>query len=614
MCMNHVVAHAAVIASLAGSALAQDVPPPAVPISPADLHGGSFVRTGYGPRYDATIYAIGTPNESGGGFTLGGTSVYDDVTFGNQGAQGPVVLSGIAFGVYVPITATPGSDHLYTRLSFYPNHNNEDPATAHPYSGTPVIWNLDIGSGWAVYPGPGWVGYYGVPVPMSPTVTLDATNVFTSPNDRTCGVYAELFLDAAMTTYAAGWQIMCRSDFGVPLIGSSDYLSWFGSSSNPAPDDITNADRRGTLLNPRAVYLKFEGTGYTTPPPPNSTPLGCIPDAGLVRAGDTVSVGHATWYSFCLPAGIQDATHTFLDIDTEGSQADVTMGLYRSDGVRVGIDYDSGSGLNALLSYGMGRRPAALDGRQYDGRHGQLSAGTYYLALAPVTQGPVTIRFSTNVDGTPIAPSVPPIINDDLDAAGPITSPGRQIQPMTLGTQDARWIRFTTCRPSSDQSQVTIDMSGTNAPGSAQTLFDSAGNVVSQSQSSSGVAPPMVFDSTDPLPAGMYYLAQSYADPQLAPNPGADGRWHLRPQLGPDGFTFAGTITVAWPSCPPPPCSADFNGDGDAGTDADIESFFACIGGNCCASCGSADFNNDGDTGTDADIESFFRVLAGGPC
>jgi hypothetical protein len=30
--------------------------------------------------------------------------------------------------------------------------------------------------------------------------------------------------------------------------------------------------------------------------------------------------------------------------------------------------------------------------------------------------------------------------------------------------------------------------------------------------------------------------------------------------------------------------------------------------------CGSADFNNDGDFGTDQDIEAFFRVLAGGTC
>jgi hypothetical protein len=62
--------------------------------------------------------------------------------------------------------------------------------------------------------------------------------------------------------------------------------------------------------------------------------------------------------------------------------------------------------------------------------------------------------------------------------------------------------------------------------------------------------------------------------------------------------------------------SADFNCDGDVGTDADIESFFACVAGNCpqppCMSTG--DFNGDGDVGTDADIEAFFRVLAGGTC
>ena len=64
-----------------------------------------------------------------------------------------------------------------------------------------------------------------------------------------------------------------------------------------------------------------------------------------------------------------------------------------------------------------------------------------------------------------------------------------------------------------------------------------------------------------------------------------------------------------------PSCStADFDGNGDIGTDADIDAFFACLSGNCCSTCGSPDFNADGDVGTDADIESFFRVLAGGPC
>ncbi len=69
---------------------------------------------------------------------------------------------------------------------------------------------------------------------------------------------------------------------------------------------------------------------------------------------------------------------------------------------------------------------------------------------------------------------------------------------------------------------------------------------------------------------------------------------------------------VGCPACG----TADFDGDGDIGTDADIEAFFACLAGNCCATCyaGGADFNADGDIGTDADIEAFFRVLAGGNC
>jgi hypothetical protein len=67
----------------------------------------------------------------------------------------------------------------------------------------------------------------------------------------------------------------------------------------------------------------------------------------------------------------------------------------------------------------------------------------------------------------------------------------------------------------------------------------------------------------------------------------------------------------------PPPCgSADFNCDGDVGTDADIAGFFSCLSGNCPAApcANSADFNGDGDVGTDADIEAFFRVLGGGTC
>ena len=89
------------------------------------------------------------------------------------------------------------------------------------------------------------------------------------------------------------------------------------------------------------------------------------------------------------------------------------------------------------------------------------------------------------------------------------------------------------------------------------------------------------------------------------------GAWNVRivgaaVNLGTQGFAVVITGPVDQNACG----SADIDCDGDTGTDADIEGFFAALatGG------ASADFNRDGDIGTDADIESFFRVLAGGPC
>jgi hypothetical protein len=83
----------------------------------------------------------------------------------------------------------------------------------------------------------------------------------------------------------------------------------------------------------------------------------------------------------------------------------------------------------------------------------------------------------------------------------------------------------------------------------------------------------------------------------------SEGQWSGGPGV-------ALTLEVRGETCG----TADFNGDGDTGTDQDIEAFFACLAGSCCPTCGNADFNGDGDFGTDQDIETFFRVLAGQPC
>ncbi len=90
-----------------------------------------------------------------------------------------------------------------------------------------------------------------------------------------------------------------------------------------------------------------------------------------------------------------------------------------------------------------------------------------------------------------------------------------------------------------------------------------------------------------------------YSDDQSIPDSGLG----TAPVIDMGAFEFQGAS-----------CSADYNGDGDVGTDADIDAFFACLAGTCCSTCAGPDFNHDGDVGTDADIESFFRVLGGGPC
>jgi hypothetical protein len=97
---------------------------------------------------------------------------------------------------------------------------------------------------------------------------------------------------------------------------------------------------------------------------------------------------------------------------------------------------------------------------------------------------------------------------------------------------------------------------------------------------------------------------------------GTIGQCDAGPVLSAGSITLTGGFWAAAGPAAPQCGSADFNCDGDIGTDADIESFFACLSGSCpplpCNN--NADFNADGDIGTDADIEAFFRVLGGGAC
>jgi hypothetical protein len=200
-----------------------------------------------------------------------------------------------------------------------------------------------------------------------------------------------------------------------------------------------------------------------------------------------------------------------------------------------------------------------------------------------------------------------------------------------------------------DPSQFSATTIGGSNFSNSLFLFDAAGRGVtsntftlldpSDPDNSDVILYPTIGGTHIPGP-GLYYIAistvfpyDSNGDPlwrgfglPLEFDRAPDGPGAANPVFGWESFGTA--VTAAYhifltgatfaegTSCGPACGSADFNCDGDIGTDADIESFFACLAGTCpTAPCTStADFNADGDIGTDSDIESFFRVLAGGSC
>ncbi|HYE61828.1 MAG TPA: M1 family aminopeptidase [Phycisphaerales bacterium] len=166
--------------------------------------------------------------------------------------------------------------------------------------------------------------------------------------------------------------------------------------------------------------------------------------------------------------------------------------------------------------------------------------------------------------------------------------------------------------------QVTFSEAVTVAPG-AITLTGPGGTIPGSQTYTAGTFT-ATFTPTQPLTPGDYTVSVSGVTSNLTGltlDGDIPGTMLVNQPALPSGNGVAGgpasfTFSIQGSTCG----TADFNNDGDIGTDQDIEAFFACLGGNCCPGCytGGADFNADGDTGTDQDIESFFRVLGGGNC
>ncbi len=149
-----------------------------------------------------------------------------------------------------------------------------------------------------------------------------------------------------------------------------------------------------------SVHIKYGDFNIPAAAEPTSAPsLGTFDPASFGPAGGSATgtatttitgPGQFKWYKIILTSSADASARTWLDIDTEGSTigglATATALYSQATGNPVGSDNDDGSGSLSQLSFGTGgaaARPAVGTGVAYDGRDGNLTAGTYYLAVSP---------------------------------------------------------------------------------------------------------------------------------------------------------------------------------------------------------------------------------------
>ncbi len=324
------------------------------------------------------------------------------------------------------------------------------------------------------------------------------------------------------------------------------------------------------------LALHFKAADYSTAPPA-STNLGCLaagPSSPGAAQNQALVAGATRWFKICLNADAQDDVYGFMDADSEGSGAGVSMGLFYENGfpagalvggASTGIDDGSGSGANSQLTYGVGRRASAGgDGKQYDGRSGELYAGTYYLgvsgtgalwdpatafsgggALGGAAAADYDLHFNT---GTGVSSVEPPLVQDfgtlsDLPA-------GNQGNVGQTGPNGFVWSKFILPGSVSDgcQAYLDIDLSDTtvgadtiitiwDVSGRALFLQDDRGGATSPltSQMSFGLAGARgpyaagnqgpTFNGGPGLKQGTYYISTGEFNYGYAPN---FDLWHVR--------------------------------------------------------------------------------------
>lgn len=416
----------------------------------------------------------------------------------------------------------------------------------------------------------------------------------------------------------------------------------------------------GTAANQRNIYLKLQAD-IPAPPPPAFVNFFAdrLPAAdatidcanGVAVRNVEILPASVTWVKFQLASDASVAAQSYCDITVAdvGLIVDATMGVYNQDGVLQASDDDSAEGLGALCTFGHGRRQAIGDSIQGDGRHGDLVAGTYFVAAsgfgavyaesgftvnaADVLDAgfvDISINHNTGASPCPLPAPVAPVFTDvGLLPAG-VTS--TSVAEVGFGT--LQWLTFTTdyAIDSSDPTKfLDITTAGSNAAvvDSEIGVYDSLGNlvgnnddgcddfvnsplsVISFGDASANPRPALgscqgTGQTGATLPAGTYYLAVALFNCDFQ----ATG-WQARSDSG-------SNLTVNVNFRTPAGCRADFNGDGNVDPD-DLGDYINCYFSETVVlgSCPAADFDGGGDANPDdlGDfINLYFQVTGGGSC
>ncbi|MFO0830883.1 MAG: hypothetical protein U0637_03460 [Phycisphaerales bacterium] len=503
--------------------------------------------------------------------------------------------------------------------------------------------------------------------------------------------------NTALQQPAGQTSVLYRVDMGhagPPCVGSTlpDYgrdqnpTSVFGGVFEGGPNFIVGSspgstnDRRRTAPDfasgARVLTLGLWGEydGGEVPSPIQICPVN---DGTTVRSITQTGGTEVQWYQLCLNAPVSDQLYRYLNIDTEGSPSPASLALYNVSGSLVGYDDGSGSGSNSQLTFGVGRGAGVGDGAQYDGRDGELPAGSYFLAVAapgstfsgafqvtgafhPAQTVSITLRTNATAGGnlpTLVAP-VPNLADFTTPWSFPATDtlqgaagPG-QPDHGDAGSA-ALWTRFSLAEPGAldiglDTRYLDVDAGAGTPEDTVLYLFNSAGDLLAthddqvpgqfmlpllsfgaanparsaaagQSRGAANAPDARWAGQTGPLPAGTYYLASAAWPTDTLTGP-AGGL----PTPGPNrrfhvrGLSPSSTPqTIHFYTGSGFNCdSIDFNTDGLFPDTADVDDFLSVFSGGPCSTgaCSDIDFNNDGLFPDTLDIDAFLNVFSGGGC